>query len=662
MDSHPAQHPPETPFAHALRAEPASDPGLESFRLSLFAGETQLGWLGKNAHGWAILVTDRESSLVLERFPYEGVDYYRIKGSGEYLSVSTRAYVGFYNWLGARGWTWRGSELVSDYNGQKLSLYSKEDAYLYAWDDYSALNVKRESSDGPVVTDPPLTSAIEHVIVLMFENRSFDNLLGGLYPERTKCGEYDGLLGTESNPIDPKDPSKGTVTVFQRGGSEGAEIMPYPDPGELFVDMTSQIFAGGDDSSMQGFAANYAEQKGAPLREGGPIVEPDPANIMHYYSAETAPASFHLAQQYAVCDTWFASGPVQTLSNRMFAQCGTPGVIPGTRKARVNNPDFLEGVDLDPFKFSPPVKDRTIFELLDEAYPGEVNWKVYYHDAPISALSDYVWKHWDMFSWDSGNVWHYEQRLDPSESNLEYDIKHHRLPKYSFIEPRYTNTFGGVANSNHPGGAGIDFKDPNGNSLPPPISLMDGERFLLEVYNTLRKYPETFEKTLLVVTYDEHGGCFDHVGPPAATSPFREPVENFSYNRYGVRVPAILIHPSIRPGTVYRGAAADESRQHFDHTSLISTLCAQFGLPGSLTPRVEAAPVLADLIASGGEAFGRPEPPVIPEADLDAAAAAVLGSSPQSPSSAGSGTSHSLAGVLRPLLARESDRLSKGRP
>jgi len=661
MAMNPVDEKPTTEFSEALKAEGRDLTSRESaeplvadadcYTLALSNGGVH-GWLGENSLGWAVLVTDPTRALILERYPYKGVTYYRIKGSKRYMSVSSRAYVGFYNWLGATGFNVQGTHLVSDHNGQKLSLYSEENGYVYAWDKYNVLDVKFEPIVKPVIPDQPLTANIEHVVVVMFENRSFDNVLGGLYPEATKKGLYRGLKGDESNPVDPNDPGKGRVSVFQE---PGFMIMPYPDPGELFDDMNEQIFetAHPDKNSvanMQGFAWNYGKQESAPLHKDGPPVKPVPHNIMHYYSGNDLPMSWFLAKQFAVCDGWFASGPVQTLANRMFTHCGTPGLIPGTNKSRINNPDFLTGWSKHP-PFNPPVHDKTIFELLDDAYPGEINWKVYYHDAPISALCSYVYDHWKWDSWDGGNVFQFKEHLS-SETNFEYDIKNNRLPKYSFIEPRYTDTLGGTVNSNHPGGAGIDFKDPNGSSLPPPISVTDGEHFLKQVYDILTRYPETFKKTLLIVIYDEHGGLYDHVPPPQAVSPFEQEVDNFDYKRYGVRIPAVLINPYIQPGTIY--PQRDEAdKLTFDHTSLISTITAQFGLKSILTPRSKAAPMLKKLIPLNAQEHSRPAPPELsvaearveaaePTPQLDVTAAMEVIRAQKNP--------HALAEALTPLL------------
>src|SRR5262249_55805393 len=191
----------------------------------------------------------------------------------------------------------------------------------------------------------PLPDRIEHIVVLMLENRSFDNVLGGLYPALTRRGLYRGLIGTESNPLNPAYPHLGAVTVFQGPATSSIWIMPYPDPGELYSDMVQQIF--GSNASvlpsgvlppMSGFAWNYTGQPWSISGPGWPSVPPVAQDIMQYYSGASMPVSTYLAMQYAVCDGWFASGPVQTLANRMFLNCGTPGVIPGSNPpmSRIN--------------------------------------------------------------------------------------------------------------------------------------------------------------------------------------------------------------------------------------------------------------------------------------------------------------------------------------
>ncbi|MDJ1485700.1 hypothetical protein QNI16_34790 [Cytophagaceae bacterium YF14B1] len=124
-------------------SEPVKATSTTTFKMGLFSNGVQLGWMGQTDSGWAVLVTDESKAIRLEQYPYNGVTYFRIAtDTSRYMSVSNNSYIGFYNWLSATGFTLKGSHLVANYNGQQLSLYSTDNAYLYAWDAYTVLEVK----------------------------------------------------------------------------------------------------------------------------------------------------------------------------------------------------------------------------------------------------------------------------------------------------------------------------------------------------------------------------------------------------------------------------------------------------------------------------------------------------------------------------------------
>lgn len=491
----------------------------------------------------------------------------------------------------------------------------------------------------------PVLPGIEHVVVLMFENRSFDNVLGGLYPGKPQA-EYDGLTGDESNPLDPAHPhTSDRVKVWQGPTDPATTIMPYPDPGELFEDMNEQIFGGGPDTGhadMQGFVANYLRQAASP--DGCP---PEANQIMQYFApgpGGNIPVTSALARAYAVSDRWFASGPVQTLANRIFAHCAMPGKYRdegGDWRAVINNTDITSH-DLKALGF---VTQPPVFEQLDGA--GQ-SWKVYYHDWPLSTFVKYVLDRWRLIE---GRVRPFKCHLleDRFFPDFFYDVRH-GLPAYSFIEPAYTDLLGGVPSSNHPGGSTLD-------EGPPPISVCDGENLLRSVYAALYDGPNNlFEKTLLIVTYDEHGGLYDHVPPAGAVSPFltNENVQGFAYTRYGVRVPAIFINPYIQPGTVFR---PPDNSPPFDHTSIISTLRAQFpNLAGPLTPRDQAAPTLAGLI-DVSRPLNRLDPDTLPTLECPTVrqpcAVRTAGGAGPKP--------HSLAGIIKRAAEHRPDKLAIAR-
>ena len=146
------------------------------------------------------------------------------------------------------------------------------------------------------------------------------------------------------------------------------------------------------------------------------------------------------------------------------------------------------------------------------------------------------------------------------------------LPAFTFLEPSWSST---------------------GNSQHPNYDVALGEQLIHDVYETLREGPG-WPQTLLVITYDEHGGCYDHVPPPyGATPPDVDAGEfGFDFTRFGVRVPTVLVSPLIAPGTVYRVPAGSTP---LDHTSVLKTVEQRWGLP-ALTARDAAAPGFGDVL------------------------------------------------------------------
>jgi hypothetical protein len=124
----------------AVAAPPQA--GGATFSIKLMNNGLPLGWLGRNSSDWAVL---GDTPLTLEQYVYDGKTYFKIPGESKYMSVSNNAYVGFYAWSGATVFRQDGGHLVSDYNNQKLSLYSTDNAYLYCWDKYTVLQVQLTS-------------------------------------------------------------------------------------------------------------------------------------------------------------------------------------------------------------------------------------------------------------------------------------------------------------------------------------------------------------------------------------------------------------------------------------------------------------------------------------------------------------------------------------
>ncbi|MGD9617809.1 MAG: alkaline phosphatase family protein [Alphaproteobacteria bacterium] len=384
---------------------------------------------------------------------------------------------------------------------------------------------------------------IEHVVVLMLENRSFDCLLGKLYP---KSEQFDGLEGGESNPWHKPD---GTVEQIRVWNSEvmtaEAACLPDPEPGELFEDVNVQLFGleGDPDGQpdMSGFVDNYA-------RQPWPWTPEDPSGIMHYFLPSQVPIISRLALDFGVSDRWYASTPSETWPNRYFAHCGTAG-------GHVNN-------SMNRFPYQWPRLMPTIFRRLGR---HGYSWKIYFHDIPQAVSLFDLWP-----------------RIPTHFCRFEREFERHcrtgRLPNYSFIEPRYFPTL---------------LSDKMPNDQHPPHNLLYGEQLIATVYNAVRNSP-LWPRTLLLIVYDEHGGSFDHAVPPEAVPPGEPYPDGFRFDRYGIRVPAVIVSPYVAPGSVIRPPLRSDGTESypFDHTSIIATLHKLFDIGPAMTPRVAAAPDL----------------------------------------------------------------------
>jgi phospholipase C len=448
---------------------------------------------------------------------------------------------------------------------------------------------------------------IEHIVVLMLENRSFDTMLGALYPYSASFEGLNLAKGTNTN----TSSVTGTVyTASNTSSSANPFVTPAVDPGESYLDMVLQQYDTTSPTSavptMSGFIDDYMQTGTPPLSPPLPVWPPLPrrlqglaavaSDIMYYYtSSGTSPqlsVTGALAQAFGVSDAWFGCTPMQTWPNRMFAACSTSGGC-------VNNGDYFNSANTFPATYP------SIFQLLDgSGPPSPANWKVYYHDATaLSFLSAYVSN--IAAEYASGSC---VTNFDTTDSGAQSvtptfyaDVNGKTLPKFSLIEPRYGTMTGQIPNSSHP-----------------PYDVRWGETLLANVYNTLRGSPTYWGNTLLIVTYDEHGGCYDHVIPPAATPPgltdlpYTSAVPPFGFARFGPRVPAVLIAPFVAKGSVIRppGFAYVQGNPTsttngvipFDHTSIIASVIewldatTAYDGPSHLSARDAAAPTLASAL------------------------------------------------------------------
>ncbi|MFE2408495.1 alkaline phosphatase family protein [Kitasatospora sp. NPDC059408] len=386
---------------------------------------------------------------------------------------------------------------------------------------------------------------IDHLVVLMQENRSFDHMLGFLYPDqKTPSGaQFEGLKGDESN----AGPD-GVHTVFRiLRTTPDAYFMPGADPREGYAPTNTQLFGTADPgtpapaATMTGFVTSFVDAlQFDPLH--GRTVRPGtgPGNIMGCYTPDALPVLSGLARGYAVCDHWFSSAPTETLPNRAFA-------LAGTSQGRM---DDHQQAGTPPFDFP------SIFGLLAK---NGTDWAIYSDGKQLTRF-DFP----DTTQADPSHFGGFTQFRNAARTGT--------LPKgFVFLEPDWSLA---------------------GNDQHPVHDVSHGEQLMLDVYTALRTGPD-WNRTLLVITYDEHGGCYDHVPPPSGAVPpdGAQGEFGFDFTRFGVRVPAVLISPLIAAGTVYRPAGDTP----LDHTSVLKTIEQRWNLP-PLTDRDKAAPGFGDVL------------------------------------------------------------------
>jgi phospholipase C len=385
---------------------------------------------------------------------------------------------------------------------------------------------------------PPGLDKLKHLVVLMLENRSFDHMLGAL---KAKDPRIDGLVGTESNP----DANGNAVAVQPLAQYQG---QLDPDPDHHFPGVDLQIF-GGDTSAgrvptMTGFVKSYFTQQ--------QNVEQS-KKIMYYFTPQKLPVITTLATEFALFNRWFASIPGPTLCNRAFAHYGTSFGHVGM-ELRYSNP--------------------TIKSIYERLVANGRTAKIYMFDTPSSTM-------------EIANLLQDQPQFFGTFEQFEQDCDAGVLPDYSFLEPNY---------SDHDSDSGGELI---ASDQHPDHHVREGERFIAAVYNRIRNNAALWESTALLVVYDEHGGIYDHVPPPACTPDgFRAEAADtgtgmpFLFDRLGVRVPAVLISPWVPRGTVVDGRV-------FEHASIPATATKLFlGAFAARTLREKAAETFEDLLSA----------------------------------------------------------------
>jgi phospholipase C len=401
-----------------------------------------------------------------------------------------------------------------------------------------------------------MPTSVKNVFVLMLENRSFDHMLGfsgisGTDAETGQPTKINGLQGTESNSYQGQP--------YQVVPSAD-DTMPI-DPGHEFPDVVTQLCGtnaayplGGPYPPIDnsGFVADYAKSPSAFQGEGN--APNNFGQIMKCFAPEQLPVLNALAQAFAVCDNWHASIPGPTWPNRLFA-CGasSAGLDHSPTTAEIVTWETVDGFVLP---------KGSIFDALRQKSPND-GWRIYSGDHfPMAAALKGI-----------------EVLEIGSLNDFTREIASSVYPwLYTWIEPNYGDTLHNTYRG--------------GNSQHPLDDVTPGEVLIKTVYEAIRNSPH-WDTSLLIVTWDEHGGFYDHVQPPEAVSPGDTSVGDkfnqyhFPFDRYGVRVPSVIVSPLIPANII--------DHRLYDHSSIPKAVETVFGLP-PLTERDKVASDPNDLL------------------------------------------------------------------
>jgi phospholipase C len=385
---------------------------------------------------------------------------------------------------------------------------------------------------------------LKHIVVLMMENRSFDHMLGAL---KAQDPRINGLTGHETNLDTTNEPVKVQPLAEFQGQLD-------PDPDHHFPAVNKQLYAGTTGApatpSMQGFVQSYFDQQRDVKHS---------RKIMYYFTPDKLPVLSTLARSFAVFNGWFASIPGPTICNRAFAHYGTS----------------FGSVGMDPFVVKAPY-----VSIYDRMLTAGRTSKLYYYD-PASSTMEVV------------NLLSKQPKIFGTYDQFLKDCELGELPDYSFIEPNYKD---------HEGAGGGEML---ASDQHPDHDIQSGELFIASIYNAIHQNPDLWKSTALLIVYDEHGGIYDHVPPPACVpdAPFVASAADtgagfaFAFDRLGLRVPAILVSPWIAKATVVAGPEDPANGRTFEHASIPATVTQFFiGPYNDRSPREKAAPTFLDLL------------------------------------------------------------------
>jgi phospholipase C len=386
----------------------------------------------------------------------------------------------------------------------------------------------------------------DHIVVVMMENHSFDNLLGAL--------GHSGQPKAHGLKID----SRGIAKNWNPNAA-GERVHSFPIP------TTAQA-----PSVTQTWNATHTQIAGGAMDGFVRSVEND--EPMGYWTEEVLPFAYSFARTFTIANRWFCSAPCQTYPNRRFLMAGTAyGDI---------------ATDTESLQDAPP-PNGTIFDRL-HAYG--ISWRNYFSDLPQTAIIPSI-------------IEKYPTNL-ASIAQFKLDCATGALPSVSFVDPE----FGLLSDIGEPltklpvvEGLGLKLEETGGDEESQQ-DMSYGESWAYEIVSSVLASP-AWPRTLLIYTYDEHGGYYDHVPPPAAIAPDSiapalGPEElPGGYDMYGPRVPAIVASPYSKPNAV--------TNVIHDHTSALATIEAKWNLP-ALTYRDANAKTVEDFLDLSKASFMEP--------------------------------------------------------
>ena len=349
---------------------------------------------------------------------------------------------------------------------------------------------------------------IDTIVIVMMENRSFDHVLGCLHhPQYGNRADIEGLVDPAATTAYDNFYDNQVYKPFPMAD----KVLPHDLP-HTRKTIATQMDVTNGQATMAGFVTAYVNETQSAVDQPPPLGFQVPPGV---------PITRFLADEYLVCNKWFAPVPTGTQPNRAVAFTGNTMIE-----------DNVTG--LIPH-------DQLVLDWLTD---HNVRWRVYHSGLSFFLLFDPLM---DFFDTQFRRIHDLARDFQDEQTG--------RFPQVIFIEPEYEDSpihMGFTPNDNHP-----------------PLSMGPGEAFLHTVYSALTSNPKRWARTMMILTYDEHGGFFDHAEPPAL---LMNPPAGASYTdpfvTAGPRIPAIVVSPLTKRGSV--------SNELFDHTSMLQLLAEKF--------------------------------------------------------------------------------------